>query len=57
LEGLSEAEIALAARRDEPVGRVRLDIPVGFGQLLIPSFARLRAHYPKVALDLSLSDR
>jgi DNA-binding transcriptional LysR family regulator len=57
LDGLSEAEIALAARREEPVGRVRLDIPVGFGQLLIPSFARLRERYPRVTLDLSLSDR
>src|ERR1700742_4062685 len=25
LEGLSEAEIALAARRDQPAGRVRMD--------------------------------
>ncbi len=57
LDGLNEAEIALAARRDEPVGRVRLDIPVGFGQLLIPSFAKLRQRYPRVTLDLSLSDR
>lgn len=57
LDGLGEAEIALAARRDEPVGRVRLDIPVGFGQLLIPTFATLLSKYPRVTLDLSLSDR
>jgi DNA-binding transcriptional LysR family regulator len=57
LASLNEAEMALAARRDEPIGPVRLDIPVGLGQLLIPSLARLRAHYPKVVLDLSLSDR
>src|ERR1700744_5031791 len=30
LDGLSEAETALSARRDEPVGRVRLDVPIGF---------------------------
>src|SRR6201985_3562227 len=30
LDGLAEAEVSLAARREEPVGRVRLDIPVGF---------------------------
>ncbi len=57
LDGLTEAEIALAARREEPVGRVRLDIPIGFGRVLIPTFAALRARYPKVVLDLSLNDR
>jgi DNA-binding transcriptional LysR family regulator len=57
LEQLTEAEIALAARRDEPMGRVRLDIPIGFGSLLIPSFSSLRKQYPRVTLDLSLSDR
>src|ERR1700748_609179 len=34
LEGLAEAERALAARRSEPAGRVRLDLPAGFGRLL-----------------------
>jgi DNA-binding transcriptional LysR family regulator len=57
LDGLGEAEIALAARRDEPVGRVRIDLAVGLGVPLIPSFAALRARYPKVTLDLSLNDR
>src|ERR1700742_490374 len=57
LEGLSEAETALSARRDEPVGRVRLDIPIGFGRLLLPSLLRVRQQYPKVALELNLSDR
>lgn len=57
LDGLKDAEIALAARRDEPVGRVRLDVPVGFGHLLMPSFEKLREPYPRVTLDLSLSDR
>ncbi|HVJ56042.1 MAG TPA: LysR family transcriptional regulator [Aliidongia sp.] len=57
LDGLAEAEISLAARRDEPVGRVRLDIPVGFGRLLIPTFAALRRRHPQVTLELSLNDR
>nr|UZH23225.1 hypothetical protein [myxobacterium MSr12020] len=57
LEGLSEAEIALAARREEPVGRVRIDVPSGFGRLLFPTFAAMRAQHPRVALELSLSDR
>jgi DNA-binding transcriptional LysR family regulator len=57
LDGLNEAEVALSARRDEPVGRVRLDVPVGFGRLLLPTFERVRQRYPKVAIELSLSDR
>lgn len=57
LGGLNEAEIALSARRDEPVGRVRLDIPIGFGRLLLPTFQRVRESYPKVTVELNLSDR
>lgn len=57
LGGLSEAEIALSARRDEPVGRVRLDIPIGFGRLLLPTFRRIREQHPKVTIELNLSDR
>lgn len=57
LDSLSEAEVALSARRDEPVGRVRLDIPIGFGQMLMSVFARVRELHPKVTIELSLSDR
>ncbi len=57
LERLSEAEVALAARREEPVGRVRLDLPSGFARLLFPTFAAMRARYPQVTLEVSLNDR
>jgi DNA-binding transcriptional LysR family regulator len=57
LDGLNEAEVALSARRDEPVGRVRLDVPVGFGRLLLPTFESIREKYPKVTIELSLTDR
>ncbi len=57
LEGLNDAEVAISARRDEPVSRVRFDIPIGFGRTLLPVFARVRERYPKVTLELSLSDR
>ncbi len=57
LDGLNEAEVMLAVRRREPAGRVRLDIPVGFGTLLLPTFAAFLKQYPKVTLDLTLSDR
>jgi DNA-binding transcriptional LysR family regulator len=57
LDSLRDAEQALAARRSEPIGRVRLDLPSGLGRLLLPSFALLRQRYPKVTLELALTDR
>ncbi|WP_246793401.1 LysR family transcriptional regulator [Burkholderia perseverans] len=57
LEGLREAEQQLASRRAEPSGRVRLDLPAGFGRLLLPSFALLREKHPKITLELALTDR
>jgi DNA-binding transcriptional LysR family regulator len=57
LEGLKEAEQALAARSSEPIGRVRIDLPAGFGRLLLSSFASLRTKHPKVTLEVALTDR
>jgi DNA-binding transcriptional LysR family regulator len=57
LQGLREAEQALAARRAEPIGRVRLDVPAGFGRLLLPFLASLQQRYPKLTLEMSLTDR
>lgn len=57
LDGLREAEQSLAIRRAEPIGRVRVDLPAGFGRLLLPSLMDLRKRYPKVTLELALSDR
>src|ERR1700753_3197288 len=57
LEGLGGAEIALSARRDEPGAGVRLDVPIGVGRLLWPTLLRIRQQYPKVTVELNLSDR
>jgi DNA-binding transcriptional LysR family regulator len=57
LEGLADAENALAVRRSEPAGRVRLDGPTGLGRLFLPTLEELRRTYPKVTLELSLTDR
>lgn len=57
LEGLGEAEVALATRRAQPAGRVRMDAPVGFGGLLIPALPDVRKRYPLVTVELSLTDR
>lgn len=57
LNALREAELQLAARRSEPVGRVKIDLPAGFGRLLLPSFVALRERYPKLTLEVALTDR
>jgi len=57
VEHLREAEQALAANRAEPAGRVRVDLPAGFGRLILPTLGALRERYPKVVVELSLNDR
>lgn len=57
VEGLAEAEKALTARRAEPAGLVRIDLPSGVGRLLLSSLARLRGRYPKITLEIALTDR
>ncbi|WP_109481155.1 LysR family transcriptional regulator [Paraburkholderia sp. C35] len=57
IDGLREAEQQLATRRSEPVGRVKIDLPAGFGRLLLPSFIELREKYPKITLEVALTDR
>ncbi|MGE8064265.1 LysR family transcriptional regulator [Pseudomonas sp. NPDC089569] len=57
LDGLRDAANELASRKDEPIGRVRLDIPSGFRQLFLPTISELRQRYPQVTLELSMTDR
>ena len=56
LDALREAEQQLALRRSEPVGRVKIDLPAGFGRLLLPSFIALREKHPKITLEVALTD-
>lgn len=57
LERPRKAELELAARRAEPIGRVRLDLPAGFGRLLLPALSNLRQRHPKITLEVALTDR
>jgi DNA-binding transcriptional LysR family regulator len=44
--------------RGEPAGTLRVSAPITFGKrVLVPILARLLARHPRLALDLSLSDR
>ncbi len=57
LDGLSEAEVLLAARHEDPAGRVRLNVPVGLGRLILPTFTVIQKRYPKITLEFTLDDR
>jgi DNA-binding transcriptional LysR family regulator len=57
LDGLKDAELSLAARRAEPIGNVKLDLPAGLGRLFLPTLSLIREKYPQITLELALSDR
>lgn len=56
-EQLREAREALAANRAEPSGRVKVDLPAGFGRLVLPTLGALHARYPRLVVELALNDR
>jgi DNA-binding transcriptional LysR family regulator len=58
LSGVAEAEAEVAARAGEAIGQVRVNVPVSFGlSHLAPLWPRFMARHPKVALDVTQSDR
>lgn len=57
LDVLAEAEDAARDTYSEPAGRLRVSTSVAFGERwLMPRLPAFRAQYPKIALDLTLSD-
>ena len=58
LVALDSAHEAVALRRSEPSGLVRILSMTGFSRLyVLPLFATLRARYPRLQLELQASDR
>jgi len=58
LDGLAEAEAELTAHSGEAIGQLRVNVPVTFGLLhLAPLWPAFMELHPKVALDVTLSDR
>jgi DNA-binding transcriptional LysR family regulator len=58
LGNIEEAEAEITSRSGEATGQLKVSVPVSFGLLhLAPLWAELMARHPKVALDLTLSDR
>jgi len=58
LEGVAEAEAELAVHSGEAMGQLKVNVPVTFGLLhLAPLWPAFMTMHPKVALDITLSDR
>ncbi|CAK15689.1 LysR family transcriptional regulator [Pseudomonas entomophila] len=58
LEALAEADARVADRGEEPVGVLRLCLPVEFGRRVIaPHLGAFLARHPGMELDIDLSDR
>lgn len=58
LAELEDAETVLAAERQEPAGRLRIDLPVTFGkQHVLPLLLNFTEHNPLLRLHASFTDR
>jgi len=53
-----EAEDAVAALQGEPVGHLKLSVPMSFGQLHVaPAIGEFLKMYPSLSVELSMDDR
>jgi len=58
LKELADAEAVLAAHGSEPIGRLRIDLPVAFGRFrVMPVLLRYAQHYPAVTPRVTFTDR
>ncbi|WP_392564214.1 LysR family transcriptional regulator [Orbus wheelerorum] len=57
-DSIDEAEAIIHAKKIDPVGRLRVNVPVSFGVLnLAPLWQKFINKYPNIELDITLSDR
>lgn len=57
LNAVADADAAISDRGEEPAGQLRISVPVAFGRCLIaPHIATLLERYPKLVLEMILSD-
>ncbi|WP_419900247.1 LysR family transcriptional regulator [Roseomonas sp. USHLN139] len=58
LSDLAEAEAVLASHGSEPVGRLKVDLPIAFGRLrVMPLLLRLAEQYPGLRPHVTFTDR
>lgn len=57
LDAVEEADALIADRGDEPVGQLRISLPVAFGRRCIaPHLGMLMERHPRLELDVTLTD-
>jgi len=57
LEDMADADASVSDRGGEPSGPLRVSVPVAFGlRCIVPRIAEFLSAYPKLALDICLSD-
>lgn len=57
IETINEAKLLLDARKAEPAGKLRVNLPIGIGSNIIRTIKEFRDQFPKVSLEVSLSDK
>lgn len=57
MDTINEAKLILESRKDEPAGRLRVNLPIGIGRNVVNNLKFFTQQYPKVTVELSLSDR
>ena len=57
VETLNEAKLILHSRKDEPAGRLRVNLPIGIGRSIVKALTSFTSEYPKVVVEISLTDR
>lgn len=57
VDTINEAKQLLDARKAEPAGRLRVNLPIGIGKAVVLALSTFTQAYPKVSVELSLSDR
>jgi LysR family transcriptional regulator for bpeEF and oprC len=58
LNEVAEAEAEVAHTRATPHGRLRVQMPIGFGRIVVaPALGEFTKRYPELVLDVEMSDR
>lgn len=57
IDTINEAKLILDARKSEPIGHLRVNLPCGVGRIVVAALSTFTQAYPKITVELSLSDR
>lgn len=57
IDSINETKQILDARKVEAVGTLRVNMPIGIGRVAVKELAKFINRYPKVKVEISLSDK